>query len=1501
MTTVTFSSSGNWTAPAGITSIDCQCWAEGGTGGTGLTGGSSRSGGGGGGGEFAEEPALAVTPASNYSFTIGTGSSGNDTIFAGNSVTVTAHRGGNSSGTGSGTKGTGSTNTTHHDGGAGGTGLVHSNPGGGGGGGGAGSSTAGSNGSNGGLAGNASGGNGGSPDGGNGGDGGNGTTTGNAGKDGSPLGGGGGGGSGRTGGTSGGNGAGGQISLTYAAATVGTATLAGVGTMTAQGGPQGTATLAGVGTLTALRTGAGNATLTGVGTLTPNATLGVKASMSGIGTLSATGGLPTATIVNQWANSYGQGTAFGSTTSALQSCVVPLNLANSVGVGSGVPTKGNWLFCIASWTQDPAIINVHTGVSDDTHQWWRQFPASGSGQNVRTGISYVPNIGMGATNSIVPQYVYCAPDMSIAAINVLVVEISGLGPWDTVTSKTNNYATGTSVSLSLGAPSQAAFTMGAVGGDNIASGQAFAPATWTSLVTQTQSNGVDTTADNILTSAFLASTLGSISVSGTSSSSEDLSGFLLQVLVSAASPIPASQNPNWPYTKFEAAFGAGFNTPNSELTWTDLTSRVWSWDEVTGIQYQLGQLQSTNLNIELDNYDGALTPVVTPWSFSSVGTPSARNFFTVTTANSASISVGDGFTDTVNAGSFFAVTSIGAPSGGNVNVTFTPASTNIMTSDTISQVSLIDGTPIRLRFALGAFGGYTINRWYVIQRNSHEWEGELTSVFRKWSPVSGTDMWSAMSAIPPTFYRSEIYEDNPYAWWPMDDQPGEGGVLPVILLNAASGNTHTLSILASSVGVTAQDTYGFNGVDITSAVASGGYFTPSNVTPPAGSVATYAVGTNSGWMYGDPPSSTSSISAAGNPVSPAPGSASWQQSGLLGTGGAHGWYLICNDSSFPGLSGSGITLKGWFNVGLFGSGSGMAYNPNSFTDTSLCAQPFSPITICELATASNPVAVLQLDNSGHLSLITYNGSTGTSHSIYSSSDLRNNTWMAVDIMLTTTTWKVMLNGGLTASVSGSATGMTSAWTYLILDGDFGTGGGSSPAGLVNGGNMSLSHWAVFPYILPDWRILAHYTAAITGFGLLPAPVAPGISPVSSPPVNVSTNATPAATGTTPYQTTPDGLYYDGSYGDSGNSPVSYTYSLVATANAGGYSSGPSARTTSSGIGQVINQVASIFNTWGYALWLSWNGLAPGFNVYSSSSAATEKLLSSIIADGVSVTSGYGSGASPPSAATPLGDSVGQRIERLMRAGRCTSPQRSIDPAPDLVQAPGSTGGGQQVGNAVQAIQASDGGMLFMDNPGNLTYWMRSHLASQYSFPVWTLTPTAPPTAGATADKIPYYEHYRMVNDPQRIYNVITVQPFSPSGAQLPLLTPSNAPGVLSSQVQHGAQPLAITSWLQDQSVMQNQADWLFLNFGSPQTRAELVRVDAAPYSTAWNMVASVNIGDVVTFEEWQIGGGGDVLTLRITEINRKIRFGGQNNNNAGDGEVVASVELVCDFEPPSYY
>lgn len=132
-----------WTAPAGVSTVDAQAIGGGGAGG-GATSTTGTTGGGGGGGEDAEEPSLAVTAGSSYTFVIGagatgvlanTGNTGGSTTIAGDAVTVTAHGGTggteNLPGTG-GAGGTGSSNTTHHNGGAGASGVTNTAGGGGG-------------------------------------------------------------------------------------------------------------------------------------------------------------------------------------------------------------------------------------------------------------------------------------------------------------------------------------------------------------------------------------------------------------------------------------------------------------------------------------------------------------------------------------------------------------------------------------------------------------------------------------------------------------------------------------------------------------------------------------------------------------------------------------------------------------------------------------------------------------------------------------------------------------------------------------------------------------------------------------------------------------------------------------------------------------------------------------------------------------------------------------------------------------------------------------------------------------------------------------------------------------------------------------------------------------------------------------------------------------------------------------------------------------------------
>jgi hypothetical protein len=112
VTTFTTPGPVSWQAPLGtIVKTDVACVAGGAAGTSGS--GTNNGGASGNGGEYAEEPALAVTPSSTYTGTVGAvgvppGGTGGDTTFTGDSVTVTAHG-----------SGSGSSNTVHHSGGAG--------------------------------------------------------------------------------------------------------------------------------------------------------------------------------------------------------------------------------------------------------------------------------------------------------------------------------------------------------------------------------------------------------------------------------------------------------------------------------------------------------------------------------------------------------------------------------------------------------------------------------------------------------------------------------------------------------------------------------------------------------------------------------------------------------------------------------------------------------------------------------------------------------------------------------------------------------------------------------------------------------------------------------------------------------------------------------------------------------------------------------------------------------------------------------------------------------------------------------------------------------------------------------------------------------------------------------------------------------------------------------------------------------------------------------------
>jgi hypothetical protein len=94
MANETITASQSWQCPAGVTSVDVECWGGGGGGG----GTGDPNGGGGGGGGAYSKNSLTVVPSREYTITIGTGgielTDGGDTLFAYDGTTLVLAKGG---------------------------------------------------------------------------------------------------------------------------------------------------------------------------------------------------------------------------------------------------------------------------------------------------------------------------------------------------------------------------------------------------------------------------------------------------------------------------------------------------------------------------------------------------------------------------------------------------------------------------------------------------------------------------------------------------------------------------------------------------------------------------------------------------------------------------------------------------------------------------------------------------------------------------------------------------------------------------------------------------------------------------------------------------------------------------------------------------------------------------------------------------------------------------------------------------------------------------------------------------------------------------------------------------------------------------------------------------------------------------------------------------------------------------------------------------------------
>lgn len=1376
MSTQQFTASGTWTSPvtgpAGVSGT-----APGGSGGGSTT---TVNGTGAGGGESGGDT-FAVTSGVGYPVTInppgtggsGAGNDGGTVEFGpddnGDTFILFGGKGGTAGGS-PGLGGTGSTAAVAFDGGAGGPHGGTTGGGGGGSGGTLGPGNSVSSGTPGATA---------VTGGGPGGNGGSANANGQA--PGSGFGGGGGGAGwthGFSGAKAGGSGQPGQVTIQWNPVTTtdAAAALTGTSDFAAAGNLEAAAAFGGTSAFAAAPTTGAPVGLAAQGTSTLAAAAQVvehaAAAFTGAGTLRAVPGSPQILVVNQWAGTVAQNPVFGASLPGSASVAVPLNLANSVGGGSGVPRPGNWLFVSAGWRQDPKVTGITVAVADDSRQWWRPAPPSAASGLTRTTWWYQPNIG---ELTIVPAVVYVAPSGYQPGMAVTVVEVTGLGAWDTVVGLDGNYtAAGTSLGLALPSPSQLAIALAAVTGSNTSAGTAIAPAGWTTLRTVTASNGTDHTGDAVLAAAVNLDVTGALSITGTATSSEAISGYAIGVLANGPPPAPITGNPAWPDPFIvEAAFGSGFMTPPDQMTWTDISGSLLKWQEETGTEYLLDAIQASDGEALIDNPSGFFSPE-------------------------------------------------------NPSSPYSPG--------------VVPGVPVRIRAVPpGA------SAWAVLQRNIKTWPQSWDAEqFRGETNASLTDIWSVVNRELPTAFRAEVEADLLASgggwWWPCDDAAVVP--LPTSLLNAAPGNSNPLQILTSPNGLSA------------------------NLTSPI--TATYsasqAFAAEQGWMYGDP------VSAA------------WEQAG--NGSGTTGRFLACNDT-FPALSG-GVTVGWWGKLPFAATGSGAG---GSIVQGAV-GQPAGTLILWEIASATAPLAALALSSAGALELITWSGATPTTHAIYSTTDLRNTTWTSVYVTLTQSAWTVYVNGGVIAQVSGSAS-MSSAWTWFLAGAGTGNSGAPPASGTITGiPNAAHSHLMVYPRVLPAPRIMAQCMAAYTAFGQMPAPaIGPGqfIQAVSPE----------GAYG-------PDGnLHTSEFFGTPTTSGLSGKPSLAAevTAAGGGLTSVPAVPESIT----IQPPVANIASAVSGFMWLTATGpAAPSYNWWTSQGAGAEEAAGSGPAAYLYV-SGYGSGASMPAAASALGDTVQQRLERLLAAGLATTPARAIDPATSPVVAAIDTGG-KQSGAALSSVAVdSDGGFLFTATDGTIAYLSKPHLAAQQV--LWALGPDT------GAGLIPYLvpgEGEGLLTDPFRAQNLITVtqasvQPDSASSSGAGSGSAENvtaglvyAPdaaryaAIRASQLQNGPLPATPTSYLQSGASIQAQANWLFDTYGTPSARVAGLVVEAStlgdPAPQAWIFWLQANPGDLMS-ALFEFPGQPSVTgTWRISHIDRELEY--------GDDTVTARCTVTADIYNP---
>jgi hypothetical protein len=974
------------------------------------------------------------------------------------------------------------------------------------------------------------------------------------------------------------------------------------------------------------------------------------------------------------------------------------------------------------------------------------------------------------------------------------------------------------------------------------------PWDWRIAALQLMQGALQAAPPGVMLSAAWQATSGAVTAAWATTSAADMAA--VTVALAVAQPAPAGPSQGWPAVRLQAAFGAGIATPWDELTWTDLTARYRGISGTRGKQYELDSVQAASMPLTLSNNDGALTPGNTSSSY-------YLGLSDWTAQNSAAIALSRAQAQTGPVSMLLAPDGITASPGAITGQYAVPGSVagwsgqaavicpQGWASGVSCQLNWYDNSHAFISATSGATVSLTAGQWAYPSVTAGSPPGGATFVALvlhvAGTPAAGTLYWwdacyltnpagAVVNANPVFAEGPDVYtpvrlmatwQARAYTQWRGFNERWPQAMSSARYTNANCTGTDIyagLTALLPTAGmgeVLNDEPWGYWACTDPAGVASAANLAPTGTGPLNVVTSKYGPGPTGAQAFGG---STPFAGVA---------SGCWTQSGLNSgsTDIQHGYCLQLQVTGAAPSVTEGLTIEAW----------------HLFTGV----QPNGRLIIWSLQGAAGVIAQLWGDYDGagagvgwYLTVYDKVTRAKTDYRIFAFGLLTIG-WSHFAVTLTPSAWTVIIDGGaFGASIPSGTANLAPNWQWITF------GGSADRISTGGSGNISLAGMAVYPRVLPQARILAHYSGAFYGLGgdgegsrmtrllsyagmLVPRRL--GLGPdIIGPATDIAGQA--AAQNVTNIAQSGAGLLYADRCGYLAYTSRDLRWNKPVAWNVGELA------------GALLNANRD-FET-AISPWTGHNGAGGSTGVALSASSAfawsgTQSML--MIPDGVTA----GPGAISEQCAIAASSTVTGSARLYCPAGYATGATAAINwynASGGLISA--TTGSAVPLPAAAWAAVTVSG-----TAPGGARF--AALVVSFAGTPAASAFAYADMAILAQSGEIPYLGDIAFDYDPSQVYDDLTI---TQSGG---ITVTASSP---TSIQQYGDLTLQETVYLNDPDTVTDLANRIRADYGQPSIRVAAFTVDAKANPAAWQFVLSADVGTVVQLTR-RLGGTFPVVSL----------------------------------------